>query len=152
VCREVGSLKRLLDQRTKALLALERAWTDYVGNPSTVEEYDPDGSGIPFLGDGDLEGGSGFGGGPFGGGTSSQARLVVPHRTRPTLRPGWFKFKVDALEFLEAEFKKADELVKERRRKGKFRAAGSAFVTFEKMSSAVCLRPFYPTSQILIGL
>ncbi|KAJ2919488.1 hypothetical protein MD484_g945, partial [Candolleomyces efflorescens] len=136
VCREVGSLKRLLDQRTKALLALERAWTDYVGNPSTVEEYDPDGSGIPFLGDGDLEIGGG-GGGPFGaGGSSSQARLVVPHRTRPTLRPGWFKFKVDALEFLEAEFKKADEMVKERRRKGKFRAAGSAFVTFEKMSSA----------------
>ncbi|KAH6904319.1 hypothetical protein BKA70DRAFT_1373644 [Coprinopsis sp. MPI-PUGE-AT-0042] len=93
VCRNVGSLKRLLDARTTALLALERAWTDYVGNPSTVESYDPGATAV----DGD---------------------------------------KVDALEYLEAQFKKADEAVKERRRRGRFRPAGSAFVTFETMSSA----------------
>ncbi|KAF6743962.1 hypothetical protein DFP72DRAFT_931006, partial [Ephemerocybe angulata] len=125
ICRDVGSLKLLLDKRTAALLALERAWTDYVGNPSVLEEYDPDGSGVPFLVDTDVEGGG-----------ATQSRFVVPHRPRPTIRPGWFRRKVDALEYLEAEFKKADEMVKERRRKGKFRAAGSAFVTFEKMSSA----------------
>ncbi|EAU86779.2 membrane protein [Coprinopsis cinerea okayama7 len=123
VCRDVGSLKTLLDRRTKALLRLERAWTDYVGNPSTVESYDPDGT---YL-DGDVESGP-----PL----SAQARFVTPHKPRPTIRPRWFGRKVDALEYLEAEFKKADELVKERRRRGKFRAAGSAFVTFEKMSSA----------------
>ncbi|TFK37064.1 hypothetical protein BDQ12DRAFT_713700 [Crucibulum laeve] len=123
VCREVGSLKHLLDRRTKALLALESAWVSYVGNPSTVEEYDPEDGGLPLV-DTDIEG------------QSSQARFVVPHRQRPTMRPGWFKPKVDALEYLETQFKEADDLVKERRRKGKFRATQAAFVTFEKMASA----------------
>jgi len=31
----------LLDKRTDALLKLEAAWVNYVGNPSTVEAYDP---------------------------------------------------------------------------------------------------------------
>ncbi|KIK03282.1 hypothetical protein K443DRAFT_676952 [Laccaria amethystina LaAM-08-1] len=126
VCREVGSLKTLLDRRTKALLELETAWVSYVGNPSTVEEYDPEDNGIPLLVDTDIEGGQ----------QSGQGRLVVPHRKRPTLRPGWFKPKVDALEYLENQFKEADELVKKRRRTGKFKATRAAFVTFEKMSSA----------------
>jgi calcium permeable stress-gated cation channel len=124
VCRNVGSLKRLLDRRTTALLALERAWTDYVGNPSTVDSYDPGATAV----DGDVE-----------SGPPPQARFVTPHKPRPTLRPRWFSKKVDALEYLEAEFKKADEAVKERRRRGRFRPAGSAFVTFETMSSAVSL-------------
>ncbi|KAJ3503140.1 hypothetical protein NLJ89_g8565 [Agrocybe chaxingu] len=124
VCREVGSLKTLLDQRTKALLALEAAWVSYVGNPSTVEEYDPETNGIALV-DTDIEGGA-----------QQAQKLVVPHRQRPTIRPGWFKPRVDALEYLEAEFRKADELVKKKRRFGKYRSTGAAFVTFEKMSSA----------------
>lgn len=136
VCREVGPLKDLLDQRTKALLALERAWVGYVGNPSTVEEYDPEGNGISLLVDVDTD---------IEGGQLTQNRLVVPHRKRPTLRPGWFKPKVDALEYLEARFKEADELVKKKRR-SKFKSTKTAFVTFEKMSSAVCLFAFHPHS------
>ncbi|KAF8876644.1 hypothetical protein BD779DRAFT_1804233 [Infundibulicybe gibba] len=127
VCREVGSLKVLLDRRTKALLELERAWVDYVGNPSSLEEYDPEDSALPLLVDTDVEGGRH---------SSQQGRLVIPHRKRPTMRPGWFTPKVDALEYLEAQFKSADELVKKRRQTGKFKATQSAFVTFEKMSSA----------------
>jgi len=126
VCREIGTLKTLIDQRTEALLDLENAWVSYVGNPSTVEEYDPEGNEISLLVDTDMEGGQ-----------SPQNRLVVPHRKRPTLRPGWFKPKVDALEYLEARFKEADELVKKKRR-SKFKSTKAAFVTFEKMSSAVC--------------
>jgi len=126
VCREVGTLKTLLDERTTALLALERAWVSYVGNPSTVEEYDPEGNAVPLLVDADIEGGQ-----------PTHNRLVVPHRQRPTIRPGWFKSKVDALEYLEAQFKEADEKVKKKRRLGKFKPTGAAFVTFEKMSSAV---------------
>ncbi|KXN82921.1 hypothetical protein AN958_02004 [Leucoagaricus sp. SymC.cos] len=122
VCREVGSLEALLDRRTKALLELERAWVDYVGNPSTVEEYDPESSAMPLV-DADVEGGT-------------PTKFVVPHKPRPTLRLGWFKPKVDALDYLEKKFKEADELVKKKRRTGRFRASGSAFVTFEKMSSA----------------
>jgi hypothetical protein len=127
VCRDVGMLKILLDQRTKALLKLEKEWVKYVGNPSSVENYDPSDNAMP--GDGGepsaLEGQPG--------------RLVVPHRKRPTLRPGWLKPKVDALEHLEAKFREADEKVKKWRKQVKFRSSHSAFVTFEKMSSAVGL-------------
>lgn len=126
VCREVGTLQVLLDQRTTALLRLENEWTKYVGNPSVVESYDPSENVIPPSGDAEpsiLE--------------SQPARLVVPHRKRPTLRPGWFSAKVDALEYLEAKFKEADEKVKRWRRVGKTKATHVAFVTFEKMSSAV---------------
>ena len=126
VCREVSSLKRLLDRRTNALLELERAWTKYVGNPSTVEEYDPEDIVAPLV---DLEAEDGHG---------PRGRLVVPHRKRPTIRLGWFR-KVDALEYLEKQFREADEMVKKRRRSGRFRATQCAFVTFEKMSSAVSL-------------
>ena len=140
VCREVGALKALLDRRTNALLALERAWVSYVGNPSTVEEYDPEGHGVPLV-DVDVESGARQG---------TLAKLVVPHRQRPTIRPRWFTAKVDALEYLEEQFKKADELVKKKRRVGKFRSTGAAFVTFEKMSSAVCL--FSPRCMCMLTL
>ncbi|KAJ7822433.1 hypothetical protein B0H13DRAFT_2447922 [Mycena leptocephala] len=115
VCREVGSLKSLIDKRTEALLKLEAAWVSYVGNPSTVEEYDPESTG-----------------------GMQQQRLVVPHRERPTIRPYWFAPKVDALEYLEAQFKDIDEKLR-KRRLAKFKATQVAFVTFEKMSS--CIRP-----------
>ena len=122
VCREPGSLTSLIDQRVKALLKLENAWADYVGNPSSVEAYDPSlnvrGDTLPL----DEE--------------SHTQRLVVPHRPRPTIRVGWFK-RVDALEHLENQFRELDEMVKKRRRSGKFKATHVAFVTFETMSSAV---------------
>jgi glutaredoxin-related protein len=124
VCRDVTTLKTFLDKRTKALLLLEKEWVKYVGNPSTVESYDPS----DIIPDGDL---STLEGQP--------GRLVVPHRKRPTLRPRWFKSKVDALEYLEARYREADENVKKWRRSGKFRSTHAAFVTFEKMSSAVSL-------------
>jgi hypothetical protein len=124
VCREVGSLKELLDKRTAALLELEKAWVNYVGNPSTVEEYNPEEASLTAP---DAESGSNF---------MQQGRFVIPHRKRPTIRPRWFKPKVDALEYLETQFTLADELVRKRRRIGKYKATQSAFVTFEKMSSA----------------
>jgi hypothetical protein len=126
VCREVGTLKDLLDARTEALLALESKWVSYVGNPSSVESYDPSDSVMPPLNETEptaLE--------------ANHGRVVVPSRKRPTLRPGWFKPKVDALEYLEVRFKDADEKVKKWRRSGKFKATHAGFVTFEKMSSAV---------------
>ncbi len=128
VCREVHSLKVLLDKRTEALLALERAWVDYVGNPSTVEQYDPSDSAAPPLAD--IE---------SSGMDNHNSRFVVPHKPRPTLRPRWYSAKVDALEFLEKRFQEADEQVKKRRKTGRFKPTQAAFVTFEKMSSAVRL-------------
>ncbi|KAL1677598.1 hypothetical protein EV122DRAFT_213970 [Schizophyllum commune] len=146
--REVGSLKRLLDARTEALLRLERAWVGYVGNPSAVEEYDPEaaeGAQLVDVEDGsevDLE---------ANGACNERRRFVVPHRPRPTLRPRWFALrrcacipfpvpwlapKVDALEYLESDFRALDDEFKKRRRNGRFKATETAFVTFEKMSSA----------------
>ena len=130
VVREPGSLKELLDKRTRALLRLEKAWVRYVGNPSSVESYDPS-----------LNVRSDSAGGQLidvrDGGESHANRLIVPHRDRPTLRPRWFSFKrVDAIEHLQSQFQDLDEKVRKRRRT-KFKATTVAFVTFEKMSSAL---------------
>lgn len=39
--REVEALKMVLERRTDALLKLEGAWSDWVGNPASVKGYDP---------------------------------------------------------------------------------------------------------------
>lgn len=125
ICREISSLEHLIEARTRALLKLEHAWVQYVGNPSTVETYDQ--SDHAIIGDGDL--------------TSTEAqvpdRFVVPHHRRPTIRPGWLSGRVDAIEYLEKRFLEADEAVKRHRRSGRFKPMDVGFVTFEKMSSAV---------------
>ncbi|KAL4243386.1 CSC1 family protein, partial [Abortiporus biennis] len=136
ICREVDSLKKLLDKRTEALLKLESAWVQYVGNPAVVEASDSSDRDVMPLIDvevNDVE--------------EQRRKIVVPHRPRPTLRPGWFKAKVDALEYLEAEFKKADEQFMKRRRTAKFKPTHVAFVTFEKMSSAqIAVQTVHATS------
>ncbi|KAL5504873.1 hypothetical protein ACEPAH_7536 [Sanghuangporus vaninii] len=127
LCREVSTLRKLIDIRTEALLKLEKAWTDYLGNPSIVDVFDPSNNAVPPLID--IEEGR-------APSANRTAPLVVPHRKRPSIRPSWFKSKVDALEFLDERFREADEAVKQRRKTGKFKASHTAFVTFEKMSSA----------------
>lgn len=125
ICREISSLEHLIEARTRALLKLEEAWVQYVGNPSTVETYDP--SDYAIIGDGD----------PASTEAQVPNRFVIPHHKRPTLRPGWFSGRVDAIECLEKRFMEADEAVKRHRRTGKFKPLDVGFVTFEKMSSAV---------------
>ncbi|EKM55342.1 uncharacterized protein PHACADRAFT_255901 [Phanerochaete carnosa HHB-10118-sp] len=123
VCREVESLKELLDERTAALLKLERAWVHYLGNPSHAVEADSIEQ--PLI---DVENSR-----PE---DAERQRLVMPNRKRPTLRPHFFGSKVDALRHLEEKFKEADLAVLRRRLTGKFKPTHAAFVTFEKMSSA----------------
>ena len=124
VCREVGSLKNLLDVRTQALLKLESAWVDYLGNPSQVAPSRSIRSNLIDVDDAaSIE--------------SQPEQLVLPNRKRPTIRPRWFTRKVDAIEYYEEKFREADELVKKRRRTGRFKPTHVAFVTFEKMSGAV---------------
>ncbi|KAL6304476.1 hypothetical protein BKA93DRAFT_825654 [Sparassis latifolia] len=125
ICREVGSLKKLLDLRTAALFRLEAAWVKYVGNPCVAELGRPaeeDTGRLVDVDDASVE--------------AQPEQLVVPSRKRPTLRVGWFKRRVDAIDHLETQFKAADDMVQKRRRTGKFKATHVAFVTFEKMSSA----------------
>lgn len=123
VCREVKSLKQYLDKRTEALLKLESEWVKYLGNPSRDAPVDSVTQNLIDIDGSALEG--------------QRNRLVIPNRKRPTIRPGWFRPSVDALEYLETKFKEADEMVNKRRHSGKFKATHVAFVTFEKMSSAV---------------
>ncbi|GJJ13050.1 hypothetical protein Clacol_007299 [Clathrus columnatus] len=120
VVREPGGLEDLLHKRTEALLKLENAWVDYVGNPSSIESYDPS---LNVRADVD-------------GLESQRNRLVIPRRKRPTLRPSWLSLKtVDAIEYIQKQFHDLDEKVRKKRQM-KFKATSSAFVTFEKMSSA----------------
>ncbi|KAF8326836.1 uncharacterized protein EI90DRAFT_3281600 [Cantharellus anzutake] len=128
--REYGALGELIGKRTDALLSLEAAWTNYVGNPSAVEAYDPsvDIRSDPITG--------GYHGEDVGDEEAQRTRLVVPHRPRPTIRSTCFSRKRDALEYIEQRFQAADEAVRRKRRSAKLKATPVAFVTFETMSSA----------------
>lgn len=137
LCRELGPLEGLIHKRTDILLKLEKAWTAYVGNPSSVADYDPSvnirndlsttgANAVADMGDGSTDE------------EAQRARLVVPNRTRPTVRPKWFSKKVDALEYLQTQFSDADEAVRRKRRSAKLKATATAFVTFESMAHAVC--------------
>lgn len=174
VCREVEPLRKLLAKRTNALLKLEAAWSDWVGNPAKgVTGYDPDVYAkrnkiarsltaspqrqetplIPGLDDDEEEAGperssstasstSNLNGSgttsrdPEGGEVDDHCHVHTT-RPRPTMRPRWFGAKVDAIEFWEKKYNRADEQVKQLRKKGKFDATHVAFVTFEKVADAV---------------
>lgn len=183
VTRAIGSMRELLERRTRALTTLEEAWSKYLGNPVPVE-----GKKAVFGYERDLEVEAILHGpvdasppsrptgvnrtdtatGPATGqlvevdddedddgrgrGDSTEMRdpdadlearllsparpaIVNPSRKRPRIRPHWFTKKVDALDYYAEQFRLADEAVR-RRRKGKFRPTGVAFVTFQTMAAA----------------
>ncbi|GAA5866760.1 hypothetical protein JCM1840_004257 [Sporobolomyces johnsonii] len=173
VTRAIGSMRELLERRTRALRTLEDAWCKYLGNPAPVEGkyavfgYDRDveverillgpDSSSP---DEEQHGPGTSPSGPRNGrlidvdenddgeqdlgddDDDLEARLLNPvgpriisSRKRPMLRPHWFAKKVDALDYYAEHFRKADEAVR-RRRKGKFRPTGVAFVTFQSLAAA----------------
>lgn len=174
VCREVEPLRKLLEKRTNALLKLEEAWADWVGNPAkAVSGYDPDVYAkrnkiarsltaspqpqedllIPGL-DGDdepsrqqstlsatssaanIDGSGSTSRDPEEGQVDDHCHVHTT-RPKPTMRPRTFGAKVDAIEYWEKKFEKADAQVKQLRKKGKFDATHVAFVTFEKVADAV---------------
>ncbi len=158
VCREVEKLKAALGRRTDALLALERAWAEWVGNPAKVSGYRPDiysKSGtsspdeeplIPGLNDEDDSTSITNGGRSQSHSISDvDPEIQQSHhhihttRPRPTLRKRLFGTKIDAIEYWEKEFIEADEQVKSMRSTGRFEATHVAFVTFEDVKDAVCL-------------
>ncbi|GAA5899660.1 hypothetical protein JCM8208_000621 [Rhodotorula glutinis] len=172
VTRATGSMRELLERRTRALVTLEQAWAKYLGNPvpsegqKAVFGYDrerevddivhgAEASSSPANGDGaGAAGGEGrlvdleddeeeADGARRDADDDLEARLlspsrptiVNPARKRPTLRPHWFAKKVDALDHYAEQFRRADEAVRKRRR-GKFRPTGVAFVTFQTIAAA----------------
>ncbi|GAA5902674.1 hypothetical protein JCM6882_004039 [Rhodosporidiobolus microsporus] len=175
VTRAIGSMRELLERRTKALRTLENEWSKYLGNPVPVEgkkavfgydrDYEVDRilNGPEASSDGAQQNG-GASRQENGGSSRSgrlidvdgsdedeqrdedddlEARLLAPaHPTivnsskkRPTIRPHWFTRKVDALDYYAEQFRKADQAVR-KRRKGKFRPTGVAFVTFQTLAAA----------------
>ena len=159
VCREVEPLKKVLEKRTKALLELEKAWAEWVGNPASgVTGYDPDLYAkkkravssseqnqplIPGLDEPSAETPSeanGINGTRDPEHAEDDYCHVHTTRPRPTVRPHWFGNKVDAIEFWEREYRVADEEVRQLRRKGRFEATQNAFVTFDNIRDAVSLQ------------
>ncbi|GJN93152.1 hypothetical protein Rhopal_006199-T1 [Rhodotorula paludigena] len=181
VTRATGSMRELLERRTKALHTLENAWSKYLGNPVPVDGkkavfgYDREAE-VDAILHGAAEANSNGAAGEERGTQEGQAmsssgiararsprlidvgddeeeardedddleaRLLSParptivnsNRKRPMIRPHWFTKKVDALDYHAEQFRKADEAVRKRRR-GKFRPTGTAFVTFQTMAAA----------------
>lgn len=157
VTRAVGGMEELLDMRTRALHKLESEWCKYLGNPVPVEGkkavwgydaqaevqqiIDPDATPtnqpteavLVNLDDNDnyredeLEAGL-----PF----LARTNIVAPGKNRPTHRPHWWGGpKEDYLDFLADKFRRADEAVR-KRRQGRFKATGVAFVTFQSLAGA----------------
>jgi hypothetical protein len=193
VCREIGPLMRALERRTNALLKLEEAWVEWVGNPAgeKVHGYDPNiyqsqtitraltasprqtssqsqsevveplipgledphvdisrqhgmSNGTPSRSDsGSVDAESEHPQSSSGVEIDIDPETGRPHvhihttRPRPTLRPRWFGAKVDAIEHWEARYIKADEEVRELRKKGMFPATHAAFVTLLEVKDAV---------------
>jgi hypothetical protein len=137
VVREIGSLASLLGKRTNALLRLEAAWTAYVGNPSKIAAYTPPSTSPPASTPRNPSSSST----PISALVPAQSsapgqRIEYPGLKRPLVRVGgnswaFWRPKVDAIEYWQGEFEAADESVRRKRRNGKFRSTGAAFVTFE---------------------
>ena len=155
----MAPLTKELVKRTQALLKLEEAWTDWVGNPASagIKGYDQHIYNLPKIAKGitaspqpaTAELIEGFGSGAENGESSTtsaqpaqaeegEPRLdIQTNRPRRTYRPKWFGTKVDAIDHWTKEYKVADEEVQQLRRTGKFDATHAAFVTFENVKDAV---------------
>ena len=150
VVREVDPLKRVLEKRTNALLQLEGAWSEWVGNPAKgVTGYDPkvyqdknkrprpqgsteDDSLIPGINGDDND--------EYANGDVENQQChshVHTTRPRPSFRPRTFGTKVDSIEHWEKKYEYADEETRSMRQKGIYEATHAAFVTFEDIKSAV---------------
>lgn len=160
VCRDVSRLKQQLDQRTHALLSLEAAWTQWVGNPvKQTMGYSPDvysGAArsspltaspqqaqtplIPGLQEPESNGNVEA---PTTSDTEaderSRSQSVKAPGPRPRYRPRWFGATVDAIEYWEKKYQYADEEVRSLRKTAQFGATHAAFVTFEDVKDAVSL-------------
>ena len=181
VCRGIEPLRRVLERRTNALLRLEAAWAEWVGNPAKgVRGYDPNVYAEKNKIARSLTASPKRASEPLIAGIEgeSSTSTTTPTRTsnreqstdslsppdsdtngleadteageqsyahvhmtkpRPVFRPRWFGSKVDAIQFWERKFRKADEEVRDMRKTGRFDATHVAFVTFEDVKDAVSI-------------
>ncbi|KAF9356936.1 hypothetical protein BGX34_009692 [Mortierella sp. NVP85] len=132
VCRHVSALRDLIEERARALEKLERAYTEYYGNPSGVEGYDPERIEATFENDLAFE--------EHNRNANESTSLLRPQdKKRPTMRLGlWGLFgkSVDKIDHCREVFEVLDKAVQERRLSRIFATTSVGFVTFEEMSSA----------------
>jgi hypothetical protein len=163
VGREVGNLADLLQRRAEKLYALERAWCQWLGNPTQAEGYDPDAVAEALqaraaqlfaqgaeahgtsrrLTPGDLERTPLLSGGANVAGLPKALGDIQPKssKPRPTQRVNWFNpfsKRVDSLDKLAVEFYALDQSVRRARSKERPSASGG-YVTFVDAASAVSL-------------
>ncbi|KAF9337380.1 hypothetical protein BG006_005007 [Podila minutissima] len=152
VCRHVGRLKRLIQMRARALRSLELAYTQYYGNPSGREDYDPE----AILADNELHCldephpiTTDRGECPSSLASSHAGKNI---KKRPTLRLGFlglFGKKVDKIDHCREVFAAVDKAVQKLRVSRIFAASSIGFVTFEEMHAAQIVAQTVNTAETL---
>ncbi|KAG0239108.1 hypothetical protein B0O80DRAFT_13677 [Mortierella sp. GBAus27b] len=134
VCRHVSKLKEWVEERARALRSLEKAYTEYLGNPSVVPGYDPK---QIVAGNDEL---------PMEGSdenTNEHAPLLrTQDRKRPTMKLGLFGLfgkEEDKITHWRRNFDALDKKVQTKRLSRVFASTTVGFVTFEEMHSAQIL-------------
>lgn len=139
VVRHVSKLGMLVAERAKVLEKLERAYTEYWGNPCSDPTYDPD----AIIAETEAEPGSVLS--PRGPSEESHTALLpiaTKKKQRPTIRTGLFGIfgkKVDAIDYLTQKFNELDDETVKARKSRAYEVTTVGFVTFEGMQSAVGL-------------
>lgn len=129
----------LVAERAKVLEKLERAYTEYWGNPCSDPTYDPD----AIIAETEAEPGSVLS--PRGPSEESHTALLpiaTKKKQRPTIRTGLFGIfgkKVDAIDYLTQKFNELDDETVKARKSRAYEVTTVGFVTFEGMQSAVGL-------------
>ncbi|KAF9978906.1 hypothetical protein BGZ73_008411 [Actinomortierella ambigua] len=172
VCRHVGKLQKLVEQRAHALQELERAYADYYGNPSDFPGYDPDAieeeNSLIAQSEENHAQSAGAQGGearptstPAAGSnsltsissTTAPAQVQgVKVKARPTTRLGFlglFGKKVDKIDHLRQTFFTLDKAVQKMRTSKIYTMTSTGFVTFENMHAAQILAQTVNTQETL---
>ncbi|KAG0233519.1 hypothetical protein BGX31_004812 [Mortierella sp. GBA43] len=147
VCRHVTSLKRVLEQRTRALRALELAYTEYYGNPSGRPDYDPKAIAADATPSSSADGVQD----PRPGTSSAETQPLLNGNItrRPTIRLGLFGEEMDKIDHCRKIFTELDQKVQRLRMSRAFVTTNTGFVTFEDMHDAQILAQTVNTQQTL---
>ncbi|CAJ0888426.1 997_t:CDS:10 [Entrophospora sp. SA101] len=130
IYRYVRRLRHAINDRLKALKKLEMAYTEYLGNPCTDDDYDRDETLKAFEHAQTID--------PSSTDEVTSAVLSPVGRNRPTMRTGLFGLfgkKVDKIEYYTEKFNEIDKMV-QRGRRGAYHSSSVGFVTFENITSA----------------
>ncbi|KAF8949507.1 hypothetical protein BGZ47_000048 [Haplosporangium gracile] len=156
VCRHVTTLKRLIEQRARALRHLEITYTRYYGNPSGRSDYDPD----ALLAENDMTADDNQAENSQRANRGSIMEIDEGYslvrassiKKRPTMRLGFmgiFGRKVDKIDHYREVFATLDKAVQKMRLSRVYATTSIGFVTFEEMHAAQILAQTVNTQETL---